>query len=40
MFLGLAERVVEQVAVLVSQHEDVDVAHWPLPGLPGVPRCP
>jgi hypothetical protein len=40
MLLGRAERVVEVIAVWFSQHENVDVAHWPLPGLPRVPRCP
>jgi hypothetical protein len=38
--LGLTERFIELVPVGLAEHQDVDVAHWPPPGLPGMTGCP
>ena len=37
---GFTDRFIELVPVGLAEHQDVDVAHWPPPGLPGMTGSP
>jgi hypothetical protein len=37
---GFTDRFIELVPVGLAEHQDVDVAHWPPPGLPGMTGRP